>query len=115
MSRRPCSRADGASGAPRLQQSRPSHGRVQNARGCGRSINIVLLLGSPWAGTPLLTRRLATLVPDMTLADAVETTQIHRVAGLTGRPIALVTTRPCRAPSHSITSVGVLYYAGVLE
>jgi Magnesium chelatase, subunit ChlI len=44
-------------------------------------------------------RRLSTNLPAMTLAEAIETTRIHRVAGLTGDRTALVTTRPFRAPS----------------
>jgi magnesium chelatase family protein len=51
----------------------------------------------------------------MTLAEALETTRIHHVAGLTGRHAAVVTARPCRAPHHPIAAVGVLYYAGVME
>jgi magnesium chelatase family protein len=39
----------------------------------------------------------------MTLAEAIETTRIHSVAGLTGDRTALVTTRPCRAPHHTIS------------
>jgi magnesium chelatase family protein len=38
------------------------------------------------------------ILPAMTLAEALETTRIHRVAGLTGGRTAVVTTRPCRAP-----------------
>jgi magnesium chelatase family protein len=53
-------------------------------------------------------RRLATMLPDMTLAEAIETTRIHRVAGLTGRHTAGVTTRPFRAPPHTIADVGVI-------
>jgi magnesium chelatase family protein len=56
-----------------------------------------LLIGPPGAGTSLLARRLTTLLPDMTLPDALETTRIHRVAGRTGAGATLVTTRPCRA------------------
>jgi magnesium chelatase family protein len=44
----------------------------------------------------------------MTLAEALETTRIHRVAGLTGDRTALVTTRPCRAPHHTISDVGLI-------
>jgi hypothetical protein len=44
----------------------------------------------------------------MTLAEAVETTRIHRVAGLTGDRMAWVTTRPCRAPHHPISDVGLI-------
>jgi predicted ATPase with chaperone activity len=44
-----------------------------------------------------LTRRLTTILPAMTLAEAVETTRIHRVGILIGDRTVLVTTRPCRA------------------
>jgi magnesium chelatase family protein len=57
----------------------------------------------------MLARRLTTIVPAMTLAEAMETTRIHRVAGLTGARTALVTTtRPCRAPHHTISDVGLI-------
>jgi magnesium chelatase family protein len=54
----------------------------------------------------MLVRRLATMLPAMTLAEAIETTRIHRVAGLTGARTAWVTTRPCRAPHHTISDAG---------
>jgi magnesium chelatase family protein len=44
----------------------------------------------------------------MTLAEALETTRIHRVAGRTGDRTALVTTRPFRAPHHIISDVGLI-------
>ena len=47
----------------------------------------------------MLARRLTPIVPAMTLAEAIETTRIHSVAGLTGARTALVTIRPCRAPT----------------
>jgi Magnesium chelatase, subunit ChlI len=56
----------------------------------------------------MLARRLTTILPAMTLAEALETTRIHRVAGLTGDRTALVTTRPFRAPHHTISDVGLI-------
>jgi magnesium chelatase family protein len=56
----------------------------------------------------MLARRLTTILPVMTLADAIETTRIHRVAGLTGERTAFVTTHPCRAPQQTISDVGVI-------
>jgi magnesium chelatase family protein len=44
----------------------------------------------------------------MTIAEAIETTRIHRVAGLTGARTAVVTTRPFRAPHHTISDVGMI-------
>jgi len=54
----------------------------------------------------MLARRLTTILPAMTLAEAIETTRIHRVAGLTSDPTALVTTHPFRAPHHTISDAG---------
>jgi magnesium chelatase family protein len=56
----------------------------------------------------MLARRLTTILPAMTLAEAIETTRIHRVAGLTGARTAFVTTRPFRAPHHTISDVGLI-------
>jgi magnesium chelatase family protein len=52
----------------------------------------------------MLARRLTTILPAMTPAEAVETTRIHRVAGLTGGRTALVMARPFRAPHHTISN-----------
>jgi magnesium chelatase family protein len=48
------------------------------------------------------------MFPTMTQAEALETTRIHRVAGLTGDRTALVTTRPFRAPHHTISDAGLI-------
>jgi magnesium chelatase family protein len=56
----------------------------------------------------MLARRLTTLRPAMTLAEAMETTRIHHVAGLTGARTALVTARPCRALHHTISDAGLI-------
>ena len=59
-------------------------------------------------GITTMAGRLITLRPAMTLAEALETTRIHRVAGLTGNRTALVTTRPCRAPHHTLSDAGLI-------
>jgi magnesium chelatase family protein len=56
----------------------------------------------------MLAQWLTTIVPGRSLAEAVETTRIHSVAGLTGDRTAWVTTRPCRAPHHTLSDVGLL-------
>jgi magnesium chelatase family protein len=56
----------------------------------------------------MLARRLTTILPTMTIAEAIETTRIHSVAGLTGDRTALVTTRPFRAPHHTISDAGLI-------
>jgi magnesium chelatase family protein len=49
-----------------------------------------------------------TILQAMTLAEAIETTRLHRVAGRTGDRTAVVTTRPCRAPHHTISDAGLI-------
>jgi predicted ATPase with chaperone activity len=56
----------------------------------------------------MLARRLTTILPAMTLPEALETTRIHRVAGRTSDRMAWVTTRPCRAPHQTISDVGLI-------
>jgi magnesium chelatase family protein len=56
----------------------------------------------------MLARRLTTILPAIRLAEALETTCIHSVAGLTGARTALVTTRPFRATHHTISAVGLI-------
>jgi magnesium chelatase family protein len=55
-----------------------------------------------------LARRLTTILPDLTLAEGIETTRMHRGAGLTGDRTACVTTWPFRAPHHTISAVGLI-------
>jgi magnesium chelatase family protein len=59
-----------------------------------------------WDLPRILARRLTTMRPAMTLAEALETTRLHRVAGLTGARTAVVTARPCRDPPQTISDVG---------
>ena len=73
---------------------------------CQRCAHNVLLLGPPGVGKSRLARRLTTIRPAMTLAKALDTTRLHRVAGRTGDRTAWVTTRLCRAPHHPSSDVG---------
>ena len=67
----------------------------------------VMLIGSPGSGKTMLARRLPSILPPMTLAEALETTKIHSVAGLMGKNKTLLTTRPFRSPHHSISDAGL--------
>jgi magnesium chelatase family protein len=68
----------------------------------------VLLVGPPGAGKTMLARRLAGILPPLTLAEALETTLVHSVAGRLGGGAALVTERPFRAPHHTVSDAGLV-------
>jgi magnesium chelatase family protein len=67
----------------------------------------VLLVGPPGAGKTMLARRLPTILPNMTLAESIEATKVHSVAGLMDGQ-ALIATRPFRSPHHTISDAGLI-------
>lgn len=68
----------------------------------------VILIGPPGAGKTMLARRLPTILPPLSLQEALETTKIHSVAGVLATNAALVTTRPFRSPHHTISDVALV-------
>jgi len=68
----------------------------------------VLMVGPPGAGKTMLARRLRTILPPLTLDEALETTKIWSVAGLIPAGQALVVHRPFRAPHHTISDAGLI-------
>ena len=68
----------------------------------------VLLIGPPGTGKSMLAKRLPTILPPLTLEEALETTKIHSIVGLLSPGQALVTHRPFRAPHHTASDAGLL-------
>lgn len=68
----------------------------------------LILIGPPGSGKTMLAKRLPTILPPLNLAEALETTKIHSVAGKLNATNALMTERPYRSPHHGISDVALV-------
>ncbi|MGF7218375.1 magnesium chelatase family protein [Spirosoma lacussanchae] len=68
----------------------------------------VIMIGPPGAGKTMLAKRLPSILPPLTLQEALETTKIHSVAGKLGTRATLIATRPYRAPHHTISDAALV-------
>ncbi len=67
----------------------------------------VLFVGAPGTGKTMLAKCIPTIMPDMSFAEALETTKIHSVSGLLNEKDGILTTRPFRSPHHTATTVSM--------
>ena len=68
----------------------------------------VIIMGSPGSGKSMLSKRLPTILPDMNINEAIETTRVYSAAGLLSEESPVVATRPFRSPHHNISSAGLI-------
>jgi len=68
----------------------------------------MIMIGPPGAGKTMLAKRLPTILPPLSLQEALETTKIHSVAGKLAKNSGLVSRRPFRSPHHTISNVGLV-------
>ena len=87
---------------------------VKGQEGVKRALEIaaagghnIIMIGSPGSGKSMMAKRLPGILPPLTLAESLETTQIHSVAGKLASGTSLISQRPFRSPHHTVSQVAM--------
>ena len=87
---------------------------VKGQEGVKRALEIaaagghnIIMIGSPGSGKSMMVKRLPGILPPLTLAESLETTQIHSVAGKLASGTSLISQRPFRSPHHTVSQVAM--------
>jgi magnesium chelatase family protein len=93
----------------------PDFGDIKGQEHARRAIEVavagghnLLMIGPPGSGKTMIARRISSILPELVLEEALETTKIHSIAGTLPPHKALVSTRPFRSPHHTISDAGLL-------
>lgn len=68
----------------------------------------MIMIGPPGSGKSMMAKRLPSILPPLSLAESLETTQVHSVAGKLGKNMSLISQRPFRSPHHTISQVALV-------
>lgn len=68
----------------------------------------VIMIGAPGSGKSMMAKRIPSILPPLSLAESLETTKIHSVAGKLGKETSLISRRPFRSPHHTISQVAMV-------
>ncbi len=68
----------------------------------------LIMVGPPGSGKSMMAKRLPSILPPLTLAESLETTQIYSIAGKMGKDVSLISQRPFRSPHHTISQVALV-------
>ncbi len=99
---------------PERQMAGPDFSEVKGQEQAKRALEVaaagghhILMSGSPGSGKSMMAKRLPSILPDLTQAEAIACTEIYSVMGMTSRDEPMVLRRPFRAPHHTISAVGM--------
>lgn len=100
---------------PAERQSYFDFSEVKGQEGVKRALEVaaagghnMLMVGAPGSGKSMMAKRLPGILPPFTMGESLETTKIYSVAGKLGQNVTLLTTRPFRAPHHSVSPVALV-------